>query len=334
MEINTLTLPRLSAAVRENNIAPLYVVKGEDAYFKSRAVEIIKGIVPSDFAVMNISSYETRPDVYELINALSTEPLFSAWRVVTVGSWQDKALMSKDKSALFKFLSNPPDFSVLVVTDDSDIFSEMLRKDEAAAKKAVMVDCKKAERADVIDWIKIKGARAGVLFEDAAAARLADFTKGVMTRVAMETEKLTAFASGGRITAADVETLVAPELDVQIYELSNALAGGQPWRAWGVLASVEKLGYKETHILAAVMSQFRRMFYAAESEESDYSLAQTMGVKNYSVHKDREAGRRYRPGVLKRCVEMLDEQEFLLKTGKIGKDNIIRDTVARLISAK
>ncbi|MDR3217127.1 MAG: DNA polymerase III subunit delta [Clostridiaceae bacterium] len=329
--MKTITLPELNAAVKRGEISPLYIIKGEDAYFKSRAAEIVKGLISSDFAVMNLSVYESRPDMAELLIALSTEPVFSEHRAVLVSEWTEK-LSVKEKAALNGFFENPPEFSVLAVFDGADAFSESIQGG-AAAKFAVTVDCKKADRSDIINWIKIKGARAGVLFDEAAAVRLAEFTRCDMTRVATETEKIIAF-SDGRVSVADIESLVVPELEVQIFELANALSGTSPERAWGLLSSIERLGYKETHILGAVTAQFRRMYYSAESDETEYALAKKLGVKEFSVCASREAGRRYRPNVLKRCVEMLDEQEFLLKSGKISKDHMMRDIVARLISAK
>lgn len=319
--MNTLELAK---KLKNGEVAPFYIVRGDDAYFLTSALNLFKNVIEEEGRFLNYFAYDEAPQVAELVGECKTPPMLAERRVIVVREWTEK-LSEQDAARLVDYFAYPMETTLLVIMD---VAKKLTRLD----KYAQVVDCGRIGDADLQNWIRIRAAQNGLRIEASAAQRLIDFTKGNMARISTETDKLCAY-SVGTITERDVENLVTPELDTQIYELANVLLRGEGAAAWELLDDMFRLNYGEDQILGNLTTQYRRIFYAKASPLSDDELSGWLGVKPYAVKKSRETAARYSVGVLKKCLMLLEEQGVALRTENLDKRALLYGCVLKLAVA-
>ena len=241
-------------------LAPFYILKGKDAYLRRMAIDYFKSLCPPEYIDFNFSVFSLNDGIEKILDSVHTMPMFSDYRFVVVEGVGDRILES-DFLAFEKYLSSPDEGSVLIFeTESAEIKSEeKFRSVKSLEKYAIVVDCERMtidEQEAEIE--KILSTGYSVAIERSAVQTLVNYTGGDMQRIYCELEKLRYFCDG-RITKDEVEELVSPEMESQIYELSNALGEGNSSRTMYILSNFFKYGVSPTAVVIVLTNHYRRL---------------------------------------------------------------------------
>ena len=166
----------------------IYLLQGEDAYFLSRAEEMLKKAYVQ-FPELNFSSFDgdelKGANIKKLTDALSAFPFMAEKRVVKVsGFYPSEADYEK---FLKTFFADFPVTSVLIIVNSqSKNGAADLRRKVGIA----YVDCGKADEEEVSRWIYIMLKRAGISASAEVCNNIARYCLCNMSRVALETQKI------------------------------------------------------------------------------------------------------------------------------------------------
>ena len=72
-----------------------------------------------------------------------------------------------------------------------------------------------------------------------------------------------------------------------------------------------------------LLSNFRRMFFAAISKDTPATLAQKLGVKEYAIKVAKDLSRRFTPVKLKNILEFGAELDLKIKSGSMNAENAL-----------
>ena len=200
---------------------PIYLIEGDDAYFRIKAEEQIKAAFLQN-AELNFSTFDGAQykgqALTEITSALSAFPFMSDKRIVKISEFYPAE--SDFERYLKPLFENFPETTVLLIVNSQTKKGVDLKR----RKSVTFVDCNKSDRETVAKWAYITMKRAGVSSSVEACEAIADYCLCDMSRVSKEVEKLIACGKEGMITKTDVDGLVYKDADFRVYQMTGAVA--------------------------------------------------------------------------------------------------------------
>lgn len=325
-DINYMRIEELKKSL-EKEIAPIYIIDGDDAYLRELAVREIKnkclGENDVDFCSYDGASVKNDPE--SLVSALLQYPFISEKRVVLIRDYAPSATDLKNKS-LSAYLSSPAQTSVLIIANVSPC--DNLKKISCAEK----VDCSKASPSVVARYVAVTLKRRGISISEENARTLGEYCLFDMTRVCGETEKLAAYCYGKtEATKEDVNAIVIRDTDYRIYEMTEKLAQKN---ADGALEILNDMLYKNADpqkLFISVYYYFRRLFFCAVSNKSYGELAKDLGIKEFAAQKSVAQAKKIGARKLKNVITSFEKCDAGFKSGLISLDNALFVCVFKIL---
>lgn len=312
--MTSIRFENLKQSLKET-VFPVYLVEGEDAFFRSRSVELIKKAVLSepDLNLSRFDGAQIKADVGQLIMDLRSFPFMSEYRVVEVVDWQPT--VADIKGEIKDYLSAPNDKAVLIVVNKAKC--ENLKKFDGVC----VVDCSKADLDVITKYIRYKATAAKLIVSNSVCRKIAEYCLYDMSKIDKETDKLIDYLLGSsEITDDAVEKMVTKDVDYKIYQLTGFIAAKNYDKAYDILKDVTTPSDKQ-QIFVSLYYHLRRMFYASVYRGSDKELAAYLGDKEYPVKVAREQSAHFSAKRLKNIVEHLSALDGDFKSGRISVDS-------------
>ena len=291
----------------------IYLLEGEDAYFRALAVNAIKNRFVSEPSINCVSfEGETLKDnalFSSFLSSLSSYPFMSQKRMTLVSEYYPNKEAVK---SLSKLISDG-------VTVDSLLVISNGRADENLKKlpSVLVVDCKKGDAITLARWVKGTCERDGVQIELETAKLLAEYCLCDMSRISTETSKLISYALDKKvITKQDLDELVYRDSEYKIYEMTDYIAKKQVDNALKVISLLMEKGENEQRLLVSIYNYFRRLLHVAISSMTETEIAEAFSIKEFAVRKAKEQAGKFKITALKKAVDVLGDADFNFKSGK------------------
>lgn len=229
--------------------------------------------------------------------------------VVFTESTSEKELVKKDKN-LFSLLQSQPNIS----------------------RSFELLDTKQLE-----NWAKKEIAHEGLEIEPAALKKLISYVIGTPVatswrseepnssaswQIAQEIQKLVNFKIAGKgdrsIKNEDIEALVTPRVDPNIFELVDAVAGKNKLKAVATLHRHLGLGADSYYLFSMLLYQFRNLLRVKSliSEAVPYTnIIKKTGLNPYVVKKTYEQSKKFDLEELKHLFARFSKLELEAKSG-------------------
>lgn len=276
--------------VSKSKRLPVYVLAGDEDFLKRRCRDAIITLAvgkggDADFAV---SSYAgDKLDFSTVGNDLDTPSFLAPVRVVLVE--QADPFVSENREALERYVATPSKVGVLIL--DVKTFPETTKLAKALPDAAKLA-CKAFEypklKERLLDWC-VKWAKSGhgkKLGRDAAEV-LVELVGSSMGLLDMELAKLaTAAGANPEITADDVNRLVSQTGKANVFHILDAIAAGNPAKAFDVLGRLLDDGDAPQEVLGALRAQLRKLANIGRLISHGQSLGPAMdaaGIPNWPV---------------------------------------------------
>lgn len=303
-----------------NNV---YLLKG-DAFLCNSAKEIIAQKLGINS--INISCFtDENFDVNNLINACNQFSFFDERRMVTVMGLS-KELSADAKSTLAKYVKNPNANCMLLLFDvsNSKIFDGI--------KNIEVIECTPSEYY-VVNYIKSEFQKRGYQISSDCANMLNTWCLGNLTKINVEIKKICDFLCDNKeVTSKTIELLVAKDVEIKGFDLTNALGKKNASLAISILKEMLDSGDSPIKILGIINSVFRRMMFAKINKGTNADLAKIFGVKEYAVQKAKELANNFSASSLKNIQNLLLEADYNIKSGQMSAENAIYYIIFKICS--
>ena len=120
----------------------------------------------------------------------------------------------------------------------------------------------KQDQRDLVAWITRHFAAHGKRISTDLCVYLIDITGGTMTALSGEIDKICAFSGADNIHRTDIDAVVEPVLDAEVFSITDAISEGDYGLALEKLRTLLRMQHDPILLLAAIGSQFRRMLWA------------------------------------------------------------------------
>lgn len=259
-------LSQLKTQLKTGDFARLYLFYGEERYLLEHYLGLLrKKLLDGPAEDFNYHRFpQGTVDLQALTDAVEAVPMMAAHTLVQVDDYDLSKLSEASRDSLTAILSDLPDYCTVVLVFDTVPFKVdgRYKKLKAALDAGVAVEFARQSQRDLTAWIRKHAMAGGKDISDAACEYLTFRTGGAMTTLESELQKLTAYAQGREITRADIDAVVIPVLDAQVFEITDAISAGNYDQALGTLRLLLGMQQEPILILAAIGSQMRRLLYA------------------------------------------------------------------------
>lgn len=218
------TADKIAKSLEKGSVSPVYLLTGEDLFRKRELMgKITAAVHPDDFNIY--SSSADKADLGEALALANTAPVFSERRLVILTGIEK--LRKDPKEALIRYLENPLDSTVLVLThNDAKKFKTEKALAAAAAAHGETANFDELKREDLALWVRNRLKENGLNGEFDAVETLCEAVGGDLNALSQEIEKLalyTADRENKSVTKEDVLAEVGFSKEENPFELSNAV---------------------------------------------------------------------------------------------------------------
>lgn len=317
---------------------------GSDGYrLKIRSQEIIDSYQKKHKSGLNFFKFDCAGmgagEFVKIDEAIKNSSFFNEVKLIVLkNSFFQKILVGKIEELIKKYDLHKIKDAVLLVVENSD------NKQISAGSKGLFEVLKKPgnlveninclEGVKLTNWIKNEFAARGCAIEPVALKKLVDYIGSDSYSLALNIEKLANYLSGSSgnkiLKAEDVELLISSKVDLNIFDLVDAIASKNKVRAFDILYRELKTGRDANYILTMIIFQFRNLLMVKDL--ASRSLAPDLISKKSGLHPlvvrkaMRELGK-YEMNDLKSFYGRLLNADIAFKNGKVALDDSLFNLV-------
>ncbi len=328
----------LASRIKSGNIAGMYFFWGSEDFTKNRrAAELRRAAAGDDpsfsaFNAVDLFFGEGELDLGAIRAAVSSPPLMSPCKAVTVSFSALDSLKEKERTALLDLLrsfeSAIPD-TVLVVKATSDGFDPGTKKKPSVFLREAMkfmncVEFPYESEGRLARWMERHFADYGLTADPGVTSRILAAAGHSMYRLEGEVSKIGAYAAArgaSSVTLADVDACVAHTEEEDAFALANAVLAGNTAEALRILSLKKGRREEPAYVLAQITKTIADLAAASLflTEGRDrYDYARTMKMNEYRAGLYCRAASQASPGRLAALVEAAAAAERAMKTGGAG----------------
>ncbi len=300
-----------------SNIKQAYFIKGSDAFLRQKSVEMIVNF-SLKIKDLNLAYFtDENTDMSAIISACLSIPMMDEHRVVVL---KDIAVKKADEVApLIKYLQKPLLSTVLIIVDS--VGNSALKKLEPLCE---IVDCSPMDSTMLAKLVVTQLNTFGVKINSDALERLINYCNNDYTRINNEVIKLgNMLGSGGLVALEIVEQNVHREIEYDVFELSNAVVNKNGKKAMQIVEQLLLRKESPQMLIMLIVGNFRRMFFALSSKDSNAVVATKLGIKEYAVKIARETGARFSLPKLKKALDLGASLDYKIKAGEMSDKNAL-----------
>ncbi len=338
-----MNIQDLQRHVTQVELAPLYVILGDEAYFRDQALKILQRVneegngrkesarenssreSPSLFESDVVYGDETNAsEILELAEEVS---FFSSRRRVFV-KWADK-LSARDGEALIPYIQQPNKATTLVFAaaklDGRTKWVQTLKK------HALVVDCGPMPESQRAGWIMHQVRALGLQIEPQALEMLKEQASEGLYVVLRELEKLADYVSSGqRVKMSDVECVRGRPPGISVFDWAEAVSYGDHGRALDIVAKNLETGEAPLRMLGAFLWQVRRMWKVSgllrEGKDQAQAVRQA-GIPPFRARQFLQLVQQWQEWHFRKAWEVFAQADSALKGGRAMQPQIILDEV-------
>ncbi len=320
---------QLAKTLKEEGPAPVYLIEGDEAYFRDHAVEAVRAACAITQPALNDVRLEgdslKGEELSKLPALLLTLPFFDEKRLVRIYEFYPS---ERDwESYLKPYCASPcPTTVLLIVNTGGKKGADLKRKGGVT-----FVDCGKETEETLGRWLFGVVSRAGLSIDGDAASLMVRYCNQDAARMKLEVEKLSLLLGhGGRISREAVENYVAKDVEYKIYELTQAASRKDSGAFFGILNDLMEKGFDETAALSALCSHFRTLMEISDMKGSDAEIGEVLKIKPYAVQKNRETARRLGRERVRELYLALYSLSADMRSGVCAKSGALSAAVAKI----
>lgn len=333
---NSLTL--LKAAIKDRNPANLYVFHGEESFLLNHYLKQLKAVV-LDELTESFNYHRFTSENFELrsfADAVENLPMIADFTLVQVDDVDLFKFSEDDREKMTEILSDIPEYCVVLFTYETVVFKpdKRFKKLWDAVSAGQIVEFAKQSQKDLIVWVQRHFAAGSKRIAPELCAYLIDITDGTMTTLGTEIHKIAAYSGADTICRADIDAVVEPTLDAQVFRMTDQLSAGSYGAALLTLQKLFKMQEEPIKILGAVGSHFRRLSVARtlldNGKNADELRKLYPNLQDFAARKTMEASRRFRSEFLARAASLILETDYKMKTSFDDSERLLELLILRL----
>lgn len=324
---------------------------GDDSYRSKQKLDAIKtkyvdvSLGDMSLAVLDL---DIKTNTYDkIVREVLAMPFLSSKRLVIV-----KNLFSKNNKELQEkmvgFLEKVPETTLLVFYESetpdkrTSLFKKLNKPASPAGGPKVAQEFKPLEGSQLREWIKNEVETNGGKIDSSVVEKLIEYVGNDLWRLSGEIKKLTSYSL--LLTASNVELLVKPKTESNVFNLIDAIGSKNSSRAVTSLHDLISNGEPPLYIFTMIIYQFRNLLIIRDLMENSksqasnnkqfsnnkFQIAKQSGLNPFVAEKTMAQTRNFTFDKLKHIYQQLLDIDVRIKIGRIDSQTALDILVTEL----
>lgn len=302
---------------------------GEDTYRLNQKLKALKEkFISASLGDTNLAILDGETITYDkMIRQILAMPFLAKTRLVIVEN-----IFKKGKKEILEkipnILTKVPSSTVLVFVEEglpdrrTSLFKKLNQPGQAHSTSSVQAqEFKLLESEPLKRWLKKEVEERGGDIDSASTSKLIDYIGSDLWRMSNEIEKLSSY--GKKITPENIELLVQPQIQSNIFDLMDAIADRNLKKSMKELYQLFDDGKAEHYILSMIVLEYRNLLIAKDLNQraagklNQWTLAKKASMHPFVAQKTLALASKYSLEDLKKIYGVLLNFDYKIKTGKI-----------------
>ncbi len=290
------------SSIRKNNIAPVYILMGEESYYIDEITSLLEQsvIMPQDRDFNQNTYYGIETEIETVIGCAQQFPVMADRKLVVLREAQTMQHAKTQLDKITSYLLKPNPTTVLVIAFKGDKLSaDLIKKAEKGG--AVIFKSNTPRDYEVPMVLKDYCQARKVGIDEKAVSMLCDYIGTPLSKLFGEVNKLIQIkgGSGNRITPEDVERNIGISKDYNNFEFTKALCSRDYAKSIAIVRYFSKNPKDNpTVVTTAILFNFFSRLVIAHflPEKTDMAIMQALELKNsYALREIKDGMRSYPP---------------------------------------
>lgn len=301
---------------------------GQDSYrSRQKLNEIINRYKEAHKSELSLRRFEGKDLAFDdFKNEFQTASMFKEKKLLIL----DNVFSNKEFKE--EFLKNS---ARLAKTDDVIVFYE---NNKVALNDSLFKFLKKNAKIQEFEtisgqklrnWLKREFEKRQANIEPMAQDRLINFVGNDLWQLSNEIEKLSAFRKKDVIKPEDINLLVKPKIENDIFKTIDAIGMNNKKQALNLLHKHIEKGDNPVYLLAMISYQFRNILQIKDLIERGKPLVSSK-LHPFVIRKTSQQAKSFSIGELKKIYRKIFEVDYNIKTGKIEPQTALDLLIAEI----
>lgn len=311
----------------------IYFLYGEDSYrAKKKLEEIVLGYKKIHKSGLNLIYVNAKnSDFKDFYSNFKITSMFAEKKLVILKNvFADKGKFQEDFLENIEALENLKDIVVVFEDCPADQRTKFFK---GLQKYAKCQEFNYLSPASLKKWIAVECENNGAKINPDAADLLADFVKMDLWQMSNEINKLSNYRKSGAIKKEDIELLVKPNIENDIFKTIDALASKNKKQALHLLHKHLENGDNTLYLLSMIAYQFRNLLIIKELQDTQVPyqmIAKKSGLHPFVVQKSSYLCNQFSMEQLKKIYQKIFQVDLDIKTGKVEPETALDLLVAEI----
>jgi DNA polymerase-3 subunit delta len=299
----------------------IYLIFGEDTFRANRKLkEIIERYRKIHRSGLNLKVFDLKERSFEdFKEEFEFSPMFFEKKLfILKNASQNQQFKEKFLKEIDKFQNSK---EIILFFEEGEIKNDHFFTE--IKKRAKFQEFKLLDRLRLKIWVKQEFERYQAKVEERVVEKLIFLLGNDLWQMSEEIKKLVAFKKGGFIREKDVETLISPKLELDIFKTIDAICAKDKKLAFRSLHSLFKKGEKPSLLFSMLKYQFRNLISAKdliEKGERPSQIKDKLNLHPFVLEKILNISSKFQIEELKRIYRKIFSLDLAIKTGKIEPD--------------
>ena len=282
------SINQLFSEIKENKLAPIYFLMGEETYYIDLISDYIEAHVLTDQekGFNQVILYGKDVSVQDIISHAKRYPMMADRQVVIVKEAQN---LSKTIDQLIDYVKNPQTSTVLVFKYKYKTLDKRKALYKSLFKSAVLFDSKRIYEDKVPSWIQNFLKSKSVAITPKAALMLTEFLGNDLSKIVNELNKLIiVIGTNNQITPELVEQNIGISKDFNNFELQKSLGNLDHKKAYKIVNYFAQNPKQHPFVLTiSILYMYftKLMKLHTVGVKNPTMLSKTLGVNPYFINE-------------------------------------------------
>jgi DNA polymerase-3 subunit delta len=267
--------PRVNLKLTSDSLAPqlaqqllpAYLVSGDEPLLAGEAADAIRARArAAGFTEREVHFIERAGDWEDVRGSAANLSLFGARRVLEIRLASGKPGPAGNAALVSLLQARDPDTLFLLLAPRLDRDAQSADWVRAAEAHGAWVQVWPVDSTRLLGWLKARARSLGLEASEEALELLAARTEGNLLAAHQELAQLALLSAGPQMSAAAVQASVADSARFDVFQLAEAVLGGETTRALRMLAGLRAEGTEATLVLWALTKALRDVWTAQAGE--------------------------------------------------------------------
>ena len=311
-------MQKLNEEIKSGQLKQMYLLYGEEAYLRRQYRDKLKAALVNGDDSMNYNYFEGKGiEAGEIIDLAETLPFLSDKRVIII---ENSGFFKHGGEQLAEYLKAPCDTTFFVMVEtEIDKRSKLFK---AITAKGRAIEFKAQDEGILKRWILGTLKKENKKITERDLSLFLEKTGSDMENISKELEKVICYCMDKEvITGADIEEICVRQVNNQIFDMIDAIAGKRQKEAMELYYDLLTLKEPPMRILFLLARQFNLLLQVKELKQKGYpakTIGENVGLPGFIAGKYVNQAEKFSAQYLRKAVTDCVETEEAVKTGKMN----------------